>query len=103
MSESLGDKVSRLRAMTEHGQQSWDLSHNDTEAIALAVRVLSVIEFMDKPGCRMSMIHDVARGVKIVTAEVLSEDGTVIEKSKQCKGETWLECFSALGRLIHER
>lgn len=50
MSESLKDKVSRLRAMAQHGQQTWDLSPKDTEAIQLAANVLNLIELLDVHG-----------------------------------------------------
>ena len=43
----LRDKIRRLRAMASPGQQSWDLSPNDVEAIQLAAAVLSMIESAD--------------------------------------------------------
>jgi len=39
--------VSRLEQMAEKGQQTWDLSKNDQDAISLAVRVLSVLRYLD--------------------------------------------------------
>lgn len=40
MAKSFEDNLSRLKQMCEPGQQTWDLSPNDTEAIAMAVRML---------------------------------------------------------------
>ena len=34
--------------MAEDGQQTWDLSKNDQDAIRLAVRVLTVIQYLDE-------------------------------------------------------
>jgi hypothetical protein len=44
---NIRDKISRLRAMAESGQQTWDLSPNDVEAVRLAADVLSMIEAAD--------------------------------------------------------
>ena len=40
MAKSFEDNLSRLKQMCEPDQQTWDLSPNDTEAIAMAVRML---------------------------------------------------------------
>lgn len=48
MSQTLEECVSRLEQMAEEGQQTWDLSKNDQEAIRLAVRVLTVIQYLDE-------------------------------------------------------
>lgn len=47
MSETLKEKVCRLRQMTTEGQRTWDLSPNDTEAIRLAADVLEMIVLLD--------------------------------------------------------
>lgn len=48
MTQTLEDCVSRLEQMAEDGQQTWDLSKNDQEAIRLAVRVLTVVQYLDQ-------------------------------------------------------
>ena len=48
MVQTLDECVSRLQQMAEDDQQTWDLSPNDQEAIRLAVRVLSVLEYLDQ-------------------------------------------------------
>jgi len=82
--ESLDDQVRRLRAMIERGQQTWDLSLNDVEAISLAVRVLSVIETVNP-----------LSGISVYKTMI----GAGIEfDGKHFQGASLLECFSAAGR-----
>ena len=47
MTQTLEDMVSRLEQMVEKGQQTWDLSKNDQEAISLAVRLLAAVRYLD--------------------------------------------------------
>jgi hypothetical protein len=93
------DHLGRLRAMIAPGQQTWDLSPNDVEAIAMAVRVLDVIAFLDKPHCRMDLIDSNKVG-KVLALETRSDDSCTIVSGRQFRGETWLECFSEAGRSI---
>jgi hypothetical protein len=48
MAQTLEECVSRLEQMAEDGQQTWDLSKNDQEAIRLACRVLAVVQYLDE-------------------------------------------------------
>ncbi len=48
MAQTLEECVSRLEQMAAEGQQTWDLSKNDQEAIRLACRVLAVIQYLDE-------------------------------------------------------
>ena len=43
MSEAFEDKVIRLRAMCAYGQQTWDLSPCDIDAISMAVKAVDAI------------------------------------------------------------
>ena len=98
MKESLDDKVSRLRAMIGVGQQAWDLSPNDQAAIALAVRVLSVIQYADKHQ-HMIETYDVetdagdGRPFLLVVGSTASTD-------RETYGNTLLECFSQAGMAL---
>jgi hypothetical protein len=48
LAQTLEECVSRLEQMAEDGQQTWDLSPNDQEAIRLATRVLALIQYLDE-------------------------------------------------------
>ena len=84
MTQSIEDQVSRLQAMCEPDQQTWDLSPKDVAAIAMAVRVLSVIQSVE-PLRGMSVY-------KIMTGVGIAIDGRHFQES------SLLECFSEAGR-----
>ena len=88
-SESLEDQVSRLRAMSMCSPVSGtDLDEDGIAAIALAVRVLSVIQRCDKN--------------EIWLESYLSDDGRTYLKldTKSVVHGTLLECFSEAGRVL---
>ena len=84
MSQSIEDQVSRLQAMCEPGQQTWDLSPKDVAAIALAVRVLSVIQSVNP-------ILGISIYKTMIGAGMAIDDRHFQELSL-------LECFSEAGR-----
>lgn len=96
MSELLEDQVSRLRRFATSDPL---VGSNARDAIAMAVRVLSVIEFMDRPHTRTDRMTSARHG-KILTLEVLSEDESVVKVGRKFRGETWLESFSEAGRAL---
>ena len=85
MSESLNDQVRRL---TEMQSRPWGLSDNDKAAIAMTVRVLSVIEHCDKN--------------EIWLESYVREDGRTclrLDAESEIRG-TLMECFSEAGRAL---
>ena len=82
MTESINDQVSLLRQMTDG--YNGRISANEREAIALAVRVISVIESVNPLG-GMSVY-------KIMTGVGIAIDGRHFQES------SLLECFSEAGR-----
>ena len=95
--ESVDDKISRLTSMCEKGQQTWDLSPNDVEAIRLAVDLLNVIQASDEDHGGQLDIYDVDT----------SEDGDDSEDVKMLRvgdeefyGRTVLECFLKAGESL---
>ena len=98
MSEINDQHLERLREMAHPGQQGWDLTPHDQEAIALAVRVLSVIHFMDIPHAEICM--DTIGTKHIVKLESALETGRKVKPDIVARGYTWLECFSDAGRAL---
>ena len=96
MSEILEDQVSRLRVMID-GYNGM-ISARDREAIAMAVRVLSVIQFMDVPHAEICM--DTIGTKRIVKLESNSETGRRVKPDIVARGYAWLECFSEAGRAL---
>ena len=79
--------------MCEPDQQTWDLSPNDVEAIRMAVRVLSVIEEGERS--TLVVINSLKKG-KIVAIGAT-------DRQHQGRGDTWLEAYSAAGRLLNAK
>ena len=99
MSGSLEDQMSRLRAMSMCSPVSGtDLDEDGIAAIAMAVRVLSVIQFMDIPHAEICM--DTIGTKHFVKLESASETGRKVTPDIVARGYTWLECFSEAGRAL---
>ena len=99
MSGSLEDQMSRLRAMSMCSPVSGtDLDDYGIAAIALAVRVLSVIQFMDIPHAEICM--DIIGKKRILKLESNTETGRKGKPDIVARGYTWLECFSEAGRAL---
>ena len=86
-----GKRVARLRAMVAEGQQTWDLSPKDVEAIKLAVDVLEAIA-----------ISDGLFGGDIETYPVDSAESPKLLRfglnDLEFYGQTSLDCFAIAGR-----
>lgn len=48
MAQTSDQCIARLQQMASEGQQTWDLSPEDQEAIRMAVQVISVLEYLDQ-------------------------------------------------------
>jgi hypothetical protein len=95
--ENVDDKIDRLRSMSKPGQQTWDLSPNDVEAIRLAVNVLSVIQAADEDHGGNLDVYDIDT----------SEDEDKEENQKMLNignsefyGSTVMECFVKAGESL---
>ena len=86
MSESLEDQVSRLRQMADPTQQTWDLSKNDQEAIAMAVRIIDVIEATNP-----------TFGISVEKTMI---DVELRFGCETFNGQSLLECFDKAGRSL---
>ena len=90
MAQTLEDCVSRLEQMAEKGQQTWDLSANDQEAIGLAVRVLNVLRYLDENLCW------------IQSAPVPGKGNLLLVGDRKIEAETHLELFAKAGEILSE-
>lgn len=98
--ESIEDKIGRLTSMVEDGQQTWDLSSKDVEAIRLALDVLRVVHVADEEHAGDLDVYDVDVGED-------ENDGDSFETQKMLNvgkhefyGRTVLECFLKAGESI---
>lgn len=89
-----GKQIARLRAMVADGQQTWDLSPKDVEAIKLAVDVLEAIAISD--------------GLFNGDIETYPVDSTETPKllcfglsDLEYYGQTSLDCFAIAGRELN--
>lgn len=86
------DKLDRLRGMVTKGQQTWDLSQKDVEAIQMAVDVLELLIHADRQHDGDLEMYDVNDEK---TPKMLC-----IGSSDEHYGETAFECFVAGGAAL---
>lgn len=87
-SESLEDQVSRLRAICNGGPVTWAMCQEDIDAIALAVRVLSVIQAADDDDHPVTAYGDES-GLNVLQIG-----------DSRFAAQSMIECFSAAGRSL---
>jgi hypothetical protein len=90
MVQTLDECVSRLQQMASEDQQTWDLSPNDQEAIRLAVRVLSVVQYLDEMPAFVNS-HPLAGGGMALVAGI-----------REVEAESHLSAFSIMGESFYE-
>lgn len=67
MSESSEDKLSRLEQMVADKADTWDLSANDKEAIAWAVKCIAALKLASTA---MNLLGDTLNGMDACTPEI---------------------------------
>ncbi len=88
MVQTLDQCVSRLHQMAEKNQQTWDLSPNDQEAILFAVRVLSVLEYLDQMPTFVESGPMAGGGLALVAG------------IREVEAESHLTAFAKMGEMI---
>ena len=86
------DKLDRMRAMVRKGQQTWDLSPKDVQAIQMAVDVLELLVHADREHSGHLEMYDVDNAE---TPKMLC-----IGMSDEHYGETAFECFVLAGAAL---
>lgn len=90
-----GKQLARLRAMVADGQQTWDLSPKDVEAIRLAVDALEAIAIADE-------LHD--GDIETYPVGIGGEPKLLCigMSDREYLGQTSLDCFVLAGRHLRE-
>ena len=86
------DRLDRLRAMVTKGQQTWDLSPKDVQAIQMAVDVLELLVHADRQHDGHLEMYDVDDQETPKMLCVGADD--------EHYGETAFECFVSAGAAL---